>query len=737
MSKVHMAAGAVAAAVLWGCTEVEQPVRPPIPTGIEAAVSAPMSVGPAAISGFHFYPPIAATPPVGIRPDATVLDLLAVEICEWNGTACVLPLVRRITSTSDSRERLALVENTFYRAVWITQSDGLDPAKTYRVRVLASGGELGYADVNVLGPREEPDRSGQVRLPLGAPLPIKFAIAQGTGGRVGIQGGTVTLTSGISLVVPPGAVRSDVFITAAPATNLPPAHLPLVPGTGWDFAPDGLSFMLPATMTIPYDPAQLPPNVNEADLRIHKLVNGAYVQQNAGRVDVVNHTVSAEVNGFSVYVIIPRNPQTPQDVLPPRVRALEVLDPVTGTYGNAVTLSASSADAALTMRVSLTDDIAGVSFIDIRWVSPTGRQLRFPCFTGAPPTSGSDTNGEWVCQSTVPRYAESGLWVPQIVWLHDKVRNSVIYGNTQNGLCTTGSAPPDCVASVPRITINSAPDDVAPPVVSSLAVSLDVQPRMFAPSVSVDAAAGARIVQFGFLATDNLAGLGNFVPFDFFGFVLLGPSGQTPGFQFVTCTMTSGSSLNGFWECPVLIPAQAEAGVWKLQLLRVPDRAGNGGWSGASDFRDNGNGQLCNPGGNCIPSPTVVVTSTGDARPPDLQTVNIASNGPDVTTTLGVIDNLSGVNFLRVQYWSTQTTQFQECFPARFSGTPTNGTWQCTITFSSLAARGQWVLQVQAIDVAGNIRWYSRRSTDGFLCYVDPGQQQVCQDFGTTDIILP
>jgi hypothetical protein len=284
--------------------------------------------------------------------------------------------------------------------------------------------------------------------------------------------------------------------------------------------------------------------------------------------------------------------------------------------------------------------------------------------------------------------------------------------------------------------VNSSPADIDPPVVQSLAVSLDVQPRQYGPTVNVDVATGARRVQFGFQVTDNLSGLGGWQPFDSFMLRLTGPSGQTQGLVFVTCTLASGNGVNGFWECPITIPAQAETGAWRLTYLRVPDRAGNGGWSAFSDFSPNPSGQLCNPSGACIAPPIVQVTSTGDASPPALQSVNIQSNVADVTTALGITDNISGVNFVRVTYVSTQTTQFQECFASRTSGTPTNGTWGCTITFSSLAARGQWVLQVQVFDLAGNVRIYSRRPTDGFLCYVDPGQSQVCQDFGTTDIIL-
>jgi hypothetical protein len=248
---------------------------------------------------------------------------------------------------------------------------------------------------------------------------------------------------------------------------------------------------------------------------------------------------------------------------------------------------------------------------------------------------------------------------------------------------------------------------------------------------------GPRQIFFGFQATDDLSGVSDFNFFDKFSVQLTGPSKQTT-FLVVSCTQTQGATpVSGSCECSVTFPTQAETGVWNITFLRVPDRAGNGGFAGRSDFLPNGMGQLCYPTANCVAVPTVLVISAGDGAPPDLQTVSIVSPGPsDVITTLGITDNLSGVSFVRVRYTSTLTTQFQECFPPLTSGSTTNGIWECTITFSQFAARGQWVLSVQLFDIAGNTRFYSRRASDGFLCYADPGQPLVCQDFGTTDIVL-
>ncbi len=396
-----------------------------------------------------------------------------------------------------------------------------------------------------------------------------------------------------------------------------------------------------------------------------------------------------------------------------------------------MTVQAGAADAPLTMRLQITDDIAGVLFIDVRLTSPSGKQRRFPCYTGAAPNTGSDTNGEWICSSLIPRYSEDGPWTLETVWVRDRVQNYDIYSRRQNGLCNSNN----CIAGAAQVTVSSAPSDVTQPVVQSVMVSPDVTPRLYNPSLTIPSTNNIQVLRLGFQASDDISGLGGYQPFDGLGLELAAPNGQLQGFQ-GSCTMTSGTNLSGFWDCLFTIPAQAQPGIWKVARLRVPDRVGNGGWPGISDYRDNGRGQLCNPAGHCVGTPTVTVTGTGDAEPPTLQTVNILSAGTSVTTDLGFTDNLSGVKFVRVVYNSTTTTQYQECIATLTGGTVTNGAWGCTINFSSVAARGQWALSIQTYDVAGNLRQYGRRATDGFLCYQDVGQSQVCQDFGVTDLIL-
>lgn len=109
----------------------------------------------------------------------------------------------------------------------------------------------------------------------------------------------------ISLDLPEGVITEGLFLTATP---VPAEDLPndpsIVPGTAFDFGLSGTYFLEPVTLCIQYD-APLPGDVEEEDLRVHLLVDGELIEQDAGFVDTVLNIVCAEVEHFSVFVVLP------------------------------------------------------------------------------------------------------------------------------------------------------------------------------------------------------------------------------------------------------------------------------------------------------------------------------------------------------------------------------------------------------------------------------------------------
>jgi nicotinamidase-related amidase len=287
----------VAAILIAACTD-----RSPVaPDRDEPTASISDAAHESGNTHFHFLPPIVPAPSPRGAFDASLSPV--VEICEWTGAACVAPLVAAFTMTSGPGAetiRLAAADE-LYVVNWLTDRFAVDPGKVYRVRVLVAGTELGHADVAVVG------SAGQVKnidtglfFPLadGRTLPIKFRIERGAVFVVGPAGGTVVAADGqVALEVPPGAT-GDLGITVTPSAP-PPGTVGVVPGTVFDFGPEGTTFAEPVRLRIAYDEASLPPGLSEDNLTLLTEHDGLWQELPGEVVDAAANVVSAFVSGFS------------------------------------------------------------------------------------------------------------------------------------------------------------------------------------------------------------------------------------------------------------------------------------------------------------------------------------------------------------------------------------------------------------------------------------------------------
>ena len=141
-------------------------------------------------------------------------------------------------------------------------------------------------------------------------------VAAGDGGASGFDGEApgadaggggadgVTFEDGAVTFDPPaGAVPYGVVITVTPAEDYPEHDL-LVPGTTWDFGPDGLSFAEPVDVLVRFDPARIPQGYIPESLRLHKVVDGAWQPVAGSGVYVDTSQVIAPLDGFSTYGVI-------------------------------------------------------------------------------------------------------------------------------------------------------------------------------------------------------------------------------------------------------------------------------------------------------------------------------------------------------------------------------------------------------------------------------------------------
>src|SRR6266480_512019 len=126
-------------------------------------------------SHFFFLPPLRRQPAPNGTFDATLSPVVEICVLTQCGTSAIATFTMQSGVTVDP-----VAEQ--YQVNWPTAQFDLDPAVTYRIRVLAGGVELGHADVNVVMLGSElrrVDTGEYIPLLAGRTLPIKFRIEQG------------------------------------------------------------------------------------------------------------------------------------------------------------------------------------------------------------------------------------------------------------------------------------------------------------------------------------------------------------------------------------------------------------------------------------------------------------------------------------------------------------------------------------------------------------------------------
>jgi uncharacterized delta-60 repeat protein len=118
---------------------------------------------------------------------------------------------------------------------------------------------------------------------------------------IGAAGGTVTGPNDATVVIPAGALATDIDITVA-QTN---AGAPALPtgvtafGATFAFTPHGTTFATPVTVTVPFDPALVPAGVQPA---LYKTNAGEQAFEPVAGASVVGSALVAQVSSFSLIV---------------------------------------------------------------------------------------------------------------------------------------------------------------------------------------------------------------------------------------------------------------------------------------------------------------------------------------------------------------------------------------------------------------------------------------------------
>jgi alpha-tubulin suppressor-like RCC1 family protein len=251
----------------------------------------------------------------GVSDDSQPVNVV---VCAWNTAASqcgdVVAAFSRVSGTGSEVVRYDAAEQR-YLVNWhtdrcLTGPCTLDPATTYRIRVLSGVLELGFVDIKVAatgGQAKKLDNGDYISLVNGRTLPVAFRVEQGAvsvvprgqSSTIGTTGGNVSTFDGdVSLAIPGGAVASPVDITVETATDTPPAGEWSTPV---DLGPDGATLAAPVKLTLRFDPTKLPQGVPAEALAIYTEVDGGWAEVPGSTVNANDNTVTAPISHFSVY----------------------------------------------------------------------------------------------------------------------------------------------------------------------------------------------------------------------------------------------------------------------------------------------------------------------------------------------------------------------------------------------------------------------------------------------------
>lgn len=206
-------------------------------------------------------------------------------------------------------------------------------------------------------------------------------------------------------------------------------------------------------------------------------------------------------------------------------------------------INTASSAQAVTVTMSVTDDLSGVDLTYANFHSPSGKQVVRAALQRV---TGTAQSGTYSGTATFPAAGEAGDWKVDDVGLRDSIGNRRFYKATDLQ-----------AAGLPFVLVVSSFQDTTAPLLRSLT---------FAPTC-VDTAYGPATVKVTARATDDHTGV-NMVYLNF-----RSPSGQQRGNA--TLKRISGGPLDGLWEGTATLPRYSEQGRWTAHDLGLRDGVSN------------------------------------------------------------------------------------------------------------------------------------------------------------------
>jgi len=215
-------------------------------------------------------------------------------------------------------------------------------------------------------------------------------------------------------------------------------------------------------------------------------------------------------------------------------------------------IDTSASSQVITFTTHLTDDLSGIYYMNMWFLSPSGEQSAgFSFWSASDLVSGNKLDGVYVSKVRLPRYSEKGIWKLNHVHVGDEVHN--IRWLSQSEIADLGFPTEFEVVS---------DGDTEPPNV----VSFDFDPK------HVDTSTSHQEIIFRIRLTDDLSGVSSF-------------SGQFKGLSgdqyaafvesLTPSSLISGDEIDGIYECTMTLPQYSLRGTWQLESLSLVDNVGN------------------------------------------------------------------------------------------------------------------------------------------------------------------
>jgi hypothetical protein len=258
---------------------------------------------------FYFLPPVVPSP----TPSGTFDGSLSprVEICESDLTTCTETPFAVFMFGEEPGDVRVVPEDEHYILNWHARDWELEAGAYYRITVFQASFELGYVDVLIdgQGGGKNAETGDAFQLKDGRTLPLKIRIEEGAASMAHASASTPDGAAAVH--APPGSLQDYEELTVEPVETT--AELPddgsALPGTVYDFGPDGLEFEEPVELTLAYDPATLPMGVVENGLRVYVAGPDGWELLPGGAVDLTTNKVTGLTTHFSSFAILPGRAQ--------------------------------------------------------------------------------------------------------------------------------------------------------------------------------------------------------------------------------------------------------------------------------------------------------------------------------------------------------------------------------------------------------------------------------------------